>query len=555
MLQHIRKFSIIVILLVLMLIGCTEKIAVPEQPDMKDFVTFELGGNFTDHMWAIAASQTEYEGYVHEKIDINEYQKLAAWYEMLYTNRVDYLYPQIFYFIPNAHNFNSRKSWDAYFDHWIKALKERDYDYVSQYVEGLSMERFVKEQFKTMDDALWQIRFVNQVPVLEEMKTLFGKAFDSYYKDVWPDASFALLKKSTYVNEALSNLFLRQQWETQTKMSFETSHIQFNLSMVDHSDFDYVSVTDDLVILYVNEKEDPYEFSELISQRMGYILIKQEAGPVFSEIFNRYYPLENDYNLYAVINDVLEFTCAQYNRYILGYETEIYKHYLDSKAEMAYLRFNIPPPEKASERFEADVTRYLDRLRDRKPYMYKEGLYFKGQMYYALTVKDNLVLHYKEGFPMVADRMDQYTFVTGQSDSEPILSLDHSRMAFISPYLWEVIGNLYVFDFASETLTQLTDLAIGDQETIMKVEWLNDETLLLTKGFAYGTVTMGGQLYTYSLKTNEMIMRPVIPNDRHYQITDFKIEDQTLILEYIVYDESYREYAKKTKKVSIESWN
>lgn len=526
------KNILISFVLLIFLYGCNDMASTPEKWALDDYTTFEIGSNFTDHMWALASGDSNYEAFVYNDIDLIDYQSLSNWYELLYTHRIDYLYPQIYYYIPISHNFDSKEAWSDYFRDWEQAIEEKDYDIIKPYVTGLSIEAYVASHFENASQDYWETIFIDQMPMLHEINETFIEGFKAYEDRIWPEVSGILKRKSNFINETLLITDLRADWMHFTKEVYETKRIVFTLSYVKHTDFDYVSLTDDKVHLYYNLKEDPYEFTEIISQRMGYVLIKQDAEALLSTITTAYEPLLEDYDLYEIVDETFEFYAAMYNKFILGFKTEKFKSLLSKNPDWAYLELFLPPTKGASELVSEGLIYLLDRLEEKKPYLFYDGLHYQGVVYETMDL-ENQILHYQVGHPMVLEKEGELEILYEDPASEPVLQNNH--IMFIAPFLNQVIKNLYIYDLESETLEQLTFYSSIDQNAVFDFLWLEDKVYFV-KSFAYGNGE--NPLIGILDLADKTISELELSQDEDYEILQLFEEDGNVMMKLKLSDES-----------------
>ena len=103
--------------------------------------------------------------------------------------------------------------------------------------------------------------------------------------------------------------------------------------------------------------------------------------------------------------------------------------------------------------------------------------------------------------------------------SEPVVSPNGKHTVFIDPLEWETLGELYIFD---NTIGGFETLINPENDLTPKyVKWVDDNTLAVIIGFGYGTVQIGGNLYTYNIKTKEK--KQITDFERHIQITSFDV--------------------------------
>ncbi|WP_017154367.1 DUF4652 domain-containing protein [Bacillus bingmayongensis] len=103
--------------------------------------------------------------------------------------------------------------------------------------------------------------------------------------------------------------------------------------------------------------------------------------------------------------------------------------------------------------------------------------------------------------------------------SEPIVSPDGKSTVFIDPLEWESLGTLYIFD---NTIGGFETLIEHENDFTPKyVKWLDHKTLGVIIGYGYGTVAIGGNLYTYDLANKEK--KQITEFESNIQITSFDV--------------------------------
>lgn len=133
-------------------------------------------------------------------------------------------------------------------------------------------------------------------------------------------------------------------------------------------------------------------------------------------------------------------------------------------------------------------------------------------------------------------------YISNTFSSVPVLSPDNKRLAFISPYEFELLGELHVYNIdTKEKETIINRIDIGNQDTVKKVEWLDDRYLLTIIGYGYGTVSRGGSLYMVDTNDNSLKLL-IAPEEERTEIMDFYITDEKITIIYAKHDEDYMEY-------------
>lgn len=158
-----------------------------------------------------------------------------------------------------------------------------------------------------------------------------------------------------------------------------------------------------------------------------------------------------------------------------------------------------------------------------------------------LNNENNTVELKKEGEDTVV-LSDQYP-------SEPVKSLNGQHAAYLAPFEWEEISDLYIVDLKEGSQKKLIE---GNSESKPKnVIWENDEHVLVILGYPYGTVSIGGNIYRVNIETGAQEQLTDYEDDT--QITDFHIEDGTLHYSGIKYtDNEMNEHEEYSNQISLE---
>jgi len=131
--------------------------------------------------------------------------------------------------------------------------------------------------------------------------------------------------------------------------------------------------------------------------------------------------------------------------------------------------------------------------------------------------------------------------------SSPVLSPDKKNIAYISPYEFELNGNVYIFDTDNETAKKAIQVDIKKEDSAKVVKWLDNDRLLVIIGYGKGTVSRGGNLYLYNIKTNEL--KAVKEVSEMEEIVDVNVGTEGTIIDIITWNEEHTEF--KTKQVPI----
>ncbi len=147
--------------------------------------------------------------------------------------------------------------------------------------------------------------------------------------------------------------------------------------------------------------------------------------------------------------------------------------------------------------------------------------------------------------------------VSNDLPSAPVMSPTNKRMAYLSPFEWEMRSNLHIFSLEkADTETTLTiDQIAGFRNVVSsitpkKLLWLNERYLLMIMQFAYGTVARGGNLFVYDTDLKDLY--PVTKLYEREQITGMSIDKKYLRLDCIEFtDENRNEFTSSKKFVPL----
>ena len=138
--------------------------------------------------------------------------------------------------------------------------------------------------------------------------------------------------------------------------------------------------------------------------------------------------------------------------------------------------------------------------------------------------------------------------LAARSASEPLKSPDGKKAAYVSSIEWEELSDVYIVNL--EDGTQDVLVASENEQKPKKVIWENDENALVLIGYAYGTVSVGGNIYRVNLETKETT--PLTQYEGDVQITDFKIENGILKYSGIKYtDDNFNESIEYSNEKSL----
>lgn len=161
-------------------------------------------------------------------------------------------------------------------------------------------------------------------------------------------------------------------------------------------------------------------------------------------------------------------------------------------------------------------------------------------------IQDNYIIYDNKSIILKRDNLSK--ILCNVCHSNPSINIARDKIIYIAPLEWEQLGDLMLYDLHSENLEKLEIPDIPINSTIKKAEWLNSHKLILIIGHAYGTVSLGGDLYTYDLIKKELNKK--IELTQYEEIKEFKVKENKIYLEKVVFDMNFNK--SSIKKIIIE---
>lgn len=143
---------------------------------------------------------------------------------------------------------------------------------------------------------------------------------------------------------------------------------------------------------------------------------------------------------------------------------------------------------------------------------------------------------------------DKEEYINDRMPSLPIVSTNNRKCAFIAPYAWEVIGDLYVYDFIKNTCEIVLKAEdMKQQKCIKKILWKDENELYLIIGMAYGTVSRGGNLYKFNVINKHL--EEIFTCVKAEEVVDFSLINEKLQLNIIKFDSNYQDYEERIQYI------
>lgn len=222
-----------------------------------------------------------------------------------------------------------------------------------------------------------------------------------------------------------------------------------------------------------------------------------------------------------------------------------------------YTVFKMDPNEE-----KLNVRIYVTNLQEeiKKSYMSKEEFQLDGEqitLYYRKEENHNM-MEYNLG-PMIIEKNNKLKPIYLSDTSLPSISPDNKSIAYISPFAWEAIGELDIYDIKQGlSIPAIKKEDIDDQDTVKVAKWLDDRYILTVIGFCYGTVSVGGDLYLYDTEDGKLEL--IIDADSfdsalaeaRIEIIDFDIMKDNITFKIAKHDEEFMKYTVEEKVIEKE---
>ncbi|MFN2362791.1 MAG: DUF4652 domain-containing protein [Halarsenatibacteraceae bacterium] len=176
--------------------------------------------------------------------------------------------------------------------------------------------------------------------------------------------------------------------------------------------------------------------------------------------------------------------------------------------------------------------------------MFGTGFYLAyynfDQLADSKSISEDMIEYQEESYLRLS-RESGVEVLSEEMPSEPIISPDGDKLAFIDPFQWETVGSIFLYDYQANSLTELLKAdQVEEQATPKGIWWYNDDYLLAIIGYAYGTVSVGGDLYLVDVETGNP--RRVLGLNEYQEVKDISLDDQYIYLEIAEFDEAYNDY-------------
>lgn len=166
-----------------------------------------------------------------------------------------------------------------------------------------------------------------------------------------------------------------------------------------------------------------------------------------------------------------------------------------------------------------------------------------------LLVHDKSVFYPKEGPKSIKIVRDETEItISGQEEypSPPDISPDKLRLAYISPFEFELAGEVFVYTVEKDSPEKIVDLNdFPDSKSAHRIAWLDDQNLLIVIQSTYGTMSTGGSLAVYNFEIENLI--PIEEFNSRQSVWEITVNNNMVTLQIAAYDDNLMNYTLENK--------
>lgn len=135
--------------------------------------------------------------------------------------------------------------------------------------------------------------------------------------------------------------------------------------------------------------------------------------------------------------------------------------------------------------------------------------------------------------------------------SKPAVSPDQTKLAFISPYAFEMAGEVWLYDAASAKKEKRFTLEqAGTDQTARTVLWFDDEHLIILTGYTFGTISSNRTLYLLNTKDDQL--QKLYEAETNQDIRDLTLSGGTSVsFQLATYNENGTDFTATSQSVKV----
>lgn len=126
--------------------------------------------------------------------------------------------------------------------------------------------------------------------------------------------------------------------------------------------------------------------------------------------------------------------------------------------------------------------------------------------------------------------------------SKPEINADKTKLAFISPYEFEMAGDVWLYDaLKDENRKIFSHDQAGEGSSASYIHWVDNEHMVILIGYTIGTISSNHTLYLLNIEDNKLQQLFQVENSQ--DIRNVKINnDKTISFDIATYNEESTEY-------------
>lgn len=135
--------------------------------------------------------------------------------------------------------------------------------------------------------------------------------------------------------------------------------------------------------------------------------------------------------------------------------------------------------------------------------------------------------------------------------SKPEISINKTKLAFISPFEFEMVGEVWLYDvLIDENKKIFNQDQLGEGNSAKDLLWVDNDNLVILIGNTFGTVSSNHILYLLNTKDNKP--HQIFEGNDIQDIRDLKLNSGTSIsFNIVMYNEDSTSYISEAKTLDI----
>lgn len=124
--------------------------------------------------------------------------------------------------------------------------------------------------------------------------------------------------------------------------------------------------------------------------------------------------------------------------------------------------------------------------------------------------------------------------------SRPIISPDQTKLAFISPFEFEMTGDVWLYDALTLTSTIIYPADRANKESAKQLLWADDSHVVILVGNTYGTITLNRTLYM--LDVTDLTLERMVQVELNQDLRDITMDKSSILsLNVVTYNDEMME--------------